>query len=157
MSKIVKVVALGCLWLLAGQTPTIAQGWPSWAKKPLGAPMRAPPAAGGVPGTLDPIWTNNVRGPGWWRLADGGPRPDIAPKTPPTVAFAHDFPANSIVIDTGARRLYYVLDGKRAYEYTISVGREGFSWTGTEKISRKQAWPDWIRRPRCGSAIGACQ
>ena len=27
--------------------------------------------------------------------------------------------------------------------YPISVGREGFNWTGTETISRKQAWPDW--------------
>jgi len=27
--------------------------------------------------------------------------------------------------------------------YPISVGREGFSWTGTETISRTQAWPDW--------------
>src|SRR6185312_15325508 len=45
--------------------------------------------------------------------------------------------------DTGARALYYVLPDKRAYRYAISVGREGFNWTGTEKISRKQEWPDW--------------
>ena len=31
----------------------------------------------------------------------------------------------------------------KAYAYPISVGREGFDWTGTETISRKQAWPDW--------------
>jgi hypothetical protein len=36
-----------------------------------------------------------------------------------------------------------VLPDRRAYEYLISVGREGFNWTGTEKIARKQAWPDW--------------
>ena len=35
------------------------------------------------------------------------------------------------------------LPDKRAYRYPISVGREGFNWTGTETISRKQAWPDW--------------
>jgi hypothetical protein len=23
------------------------------------------------------------------------------------------------------------------------VGREGFNWSGTETVSRKQAWPDW--------------
>jgi lipoprotein-anchoring transpeptidase ErfK/SrfK len=62
---------------------------------------------------------------------------------PPIVAFPHDFPANSIVIDTGGRKLYYVLADKQAYEYAISVGREGFNWTGTETITRKQAWPDW--------------
>ena len=30
-----------------------------------------------------------------------------------------------------------------AYEYAISVGREGFNWTGSETVSRKQEWPDW--------------
>ena len=30
-----------------------------------------------------------------------------------------------------------------ALHYPISVGREGFSWTGTETISRKAEWPDW--------------
>jgi lipoprotein-anchoring transpeptidase ErfK/SrfK len=48
-----------------------------------------------------------------------------------------------MVIDTGGRKLYYVLPDKKAYAYPISVGREGFDWTGTETISRKQAWPDW--------------
>ena len=76
-------------------------------------------------------------------LRDGGPRPEIAPVPPPTVAFEHDFPVNSIVIDSSARALYYVLPDKRAYRYPISVGRDGFNWTGTETISRKQAWPDW--------------
>jgi hypothetical protein len=36
-----------------------------------------------------------------------------------------------------------VLPDNRAYAYSIGVGREGFDWTGTETISRKQAWPDW--------------
>jgi lipoprotein-anchoring transpeptidase ErfK/SrfK len=74
---------------------------------------------------------------------DGGPRPQIAPETPPIVAFPYAYPASSVVIDTSARKLYLVLEGGRAYAYPISVGREGFSWTGSEKISRKQAWPDW--------------
>jgi lipoprotein-anchoring transpeptidase ErfK/SrfK len=76
-------------------------------------------------------------------IRDGGARPHITPQAPPIVAFTHDFPLNSIVIDTGGRKLYYVLPDGRAYEYAISVGREGFSWTGSEVISRKQAWPDW--------------
>jgi lipoprotein-anchoring transpeptidase ErfK/SrfK len=59
------------------------------------------------------------------------------------VPFPYSFPANSIVIDTGARKLYYVLADNRAFEYSIGVGRDGFGWTGTETISRKQAWPDW--------------
>ncbi|HWE20794.1 MAG TPA: L,D-transpeptidase [Hyphomicrobiaceae bacterium] len=59
------------------------------------------------------------------------------------MAFAYNYPASSIVIDTSERTLYYVVGGNLAYAYPISVGREGFSWTGTETISRKQAWPDW--------------
>lgn len=67
----------------------------------------------------------------------------IAPQAPPVIAFSHDYPANSIVIDTAARKLYYVLGENSAYGYPISVGREGFNWTGAETVSRKQAWPDW--------------
>jgi lipoprotein-anchoring transpeptidase ErfK/SrfK len=37
-----------------------------------------------------------------------------------------------MVIDTGERKLYYVLPDKKAYAYPISVGRECFDWTGTE-------------------------
>ena len=36
-----------------------------------------------------------------------------------------------------------MLADKQAYRYAIAVGREGFSWTGSETISRKQEWPDW--------------
>jgi lipoprotein-anchoring transpeptidase ErfK/SrfK len=63
------------------------------------------------------------------------------------VAFPHSFAANTIVIDVGERKLYYVLADHRAYVYPIGVGREGFGWTGTEPVSRKQAWPDWHPPP----------
>jgi len=76
-------------------------------------------------------------------IEDGGPRPEIKPQAPPRIAFPYSFPAASVVIDTSARKLYYVLEGGRAYAYSVSVGREGFTWTGTEQISRKQPWPDW--------------
>ena len=74
---------------------------------------------------------------------EGGPRPAILAATPPVVALRKPEPAGSIIIDSGGRRLYYVLPGNQAYEYPISVGREGFSWTGTEAISRIADWPDW--------------
>ena len=77
-------------------------------------------------------------------VRDGGPRPEVAPKAPIVVAFNFpEYVPGSIVIDSGGRRLYFVLPGNRAFQYPISVGREGFAWAGTEKISRKQAWPDW--------------
>jgi lipoprotein-anchoring transpeptidase ErfK/SrfK len=76
-------------------------------------------------------------------VQDGGARPDILPQPAPIVAFGHAYPANTIVIDTGARKLYFVLEGHQAYVYPISVGREGFNWSGIETVSRKQPWPDW--------------
>ena len=73
----------------------------------------------------------------------GGARPMIAPVAPPKVPFRSTFAANSIVIDSEGRTLYFILSPSEAYQYPISVGREGFSWTGTEVISRQLAWPDW--------------
>ena len=40
--------------------------------------------------------------------------------------------------------LYLVLGGGKAMRYGIGVGREGFTWTGTERISKMKEWPDWF-------------
>ena len=49
----------------------------------------------------------------------------------------------TIVIDTPNTYLYYVLGQGRAIRYGIGVGREGFTWAGTQTVARKQEWPDW--------------
>jgi lipoprotein-anchoring transpeptidase ErfK/SrfK len=49
----------------------------------------------------------------------------------------------TIIIDTGNTALYYVLGGGRAIRYGVGVGRQGFTWSGTQTISRKAEWPDW--------------
>ncbi|MCB1483275.1 MAG: L,D-transpeptidase family protein [Hyphomicrobiaceae bacterium] len=74
---------------------------------------------------------------------DGGPRPVIPPVAPKRVAFANSEKPGTIIIDSGHRKLYLTLGPGVAYQYPISVGREGFAWTGTEKISRVADWPDW--------------
>jgi lipoprotein-anchoring transpeptidase ErfK/SrfK len=51
--------------------------------------------------------------------------------------------AGTVVIDTPHTYLYYVLGGGRAIRYGIGVGREGFTWSGTQTIARKAEWPDW--------------
>ena len=51
--------------------------------------------------------------------------------------------AGTVVIDTPHTSLYYVLGGGRAIRYGIGVGREGFTWSGTQTIARKAEWPDW--------------
>jgi lipoprotein-anchoring transpeptidase ErfK/SrfK len=49
----------------------------------------------------------------------------------------------TVVIDTGNTALYYVLGNGQAIRYGVGVGREGFTWAGTQTISRKAEWPDW--------------
>src|ERR1700677_4321003 len=49
----------------------------------------------------------------------------------------------SIVINTGERRLYFVLPGHQAIKYAIGVGRPGFEWAGVSHIANKREWPDW--------------
>lgn len=73
----------------------------------------------------------------------GGGRPNISAVAPPKVSFPNSYGAGAIVIDTAGRRLYYVLSSSTAYRYPIAVGKQGFAWSGVEKISRKVAWPDW--------------
>jgi lipoprotein-anchoring transpeptidase ErfK/SrfK len=49
----------------------------------------------------------------------------------------------TVVIDTANTTLYYVLGQNRAVRYGVGVGREGFTWSGVQTISRKAEWPDW--------------
>jgi lipoprotein-anchoring transpeptidase ErfK/SrfK len=76
-------------------------------------------------------------------LRSGGPRPEIAPLAPGRVAFPSNYAVGSIVIDHKGRQLFLIESPAAALRYPISVGKEGFSWTGTEKISKTVNWPDW--------------
>ncbi|HEY2226981.1 MAG TPA: L,D-transpeptidase, partial [Xanthobacteraceae bacterium] len=49
----------------------------------------------------------------------------------------------TIVIDTPNTYLYFVLGNGRALRYGIGVGREGFTWSGTQNVTKKAEWPDW--------------
>jgi lipoprotein-anchoring transpeptidase ErfK/SrfK len=54
---------------------------------------------------------------------------------------------NTIVIDTSERRLYLVRDDGTAVKFGVGVGREGFQWSGVNRISRKAEWPGWTPPP----------
>jgi len=56
-------------------------------------------------------------------------------------------PPGTVIIVTAERFLYIVQGNNRALRYGIGVGREGFQWSGLQKISRKQEWPDWRPPP----------
>ena len=49
----------------------------------------------------------------------------------------------TIVVDPQYRNLYFILTSSTAIRYGVGVGREGFSWSGTATIQRKQHWPTW--------------
>jgi lipoprotein-anchoring transpeptidase ErfK/SrfK len=53
-------------------------------------------------------------------------------------------PAGTIVVDTAHYFLYLVTDSGKALRYGIGVGRQGFTWSGTNEISAKREWPDWV-------------
>jgi len=59
------------------------------------------------------------------------------------VAYPASHPAGTIVIDTANTYLYLVIGGGRAMRYGIGVGRDGFTWSGVERITRMAEWPDW--------------
>ena len=112
-----------------------------------------PPEAIGPPGTV----TGSVVQPPVG--ADGKPMvlsalpPDEQPEVAPVelapnlrrqeIAFATKEPAGTLIVDTPNTYLYYVLGNGRAIRYGVRVGRDGFTWTGVQKISRKAEWPDW--------------
>ncbi|HEY7663452.1 MAG TPA: L,D-transpeptidase [Xanthobacteraceae bacterium] len=103
------------------------------------------------PGQIDP------RAPG---STQGDPHamaalpPDVRPETGPKKALPPRFqrtlvdyvtkePAGTIIVDTPNTYLYLVLGHGKALRYGIGVGREGFTWTGTERVTRMAEWPDW--------------
>ena len=49
----------------------------------------------------------------------------------------------TIIVDTGKRALFHVLDESEAIRYGVAVGKDGFSWAGIAKIGRKTEWPRW--------------
>jgi lipoprotein-anchoring transpeptidase ErfK/SrfK len=51
--------------------------------------------------------------------------------------------SGTIVVDTGAHFLYFVLGDGRALRYGIGVAKSGFEWSGSHQVTRKAEWPSW--------------
>ena len=62
---------------------------------------------------------------------------------PKKVRYSSDEKAGTIIISTRKRYLYLILGDDKAMRYGIGVGRDGFKWSGVEKITRKKEWPSW--------------
>jgi lipoprotein-anchoring transpeptidase ErfK/SrfK len=63
------------------------------------------------------------------------------------VTYATREAPGTIVIDTPNTYLYFVLGGGQAIRYGIGVGRDGFTWSGVQSITKKAEWPDWTPPP----------
>jgi len=64
------------------------------------------------------------------------------------VSYAGKEKPGTIVISTAERKLYLVQEDGRALRYSIGVGRVGFQWRGTHKVSAKKEWPTWTPPPQ---------
>ena len=110
-------------------------------------PPRYPGAYYGSPGPLPP-----AQGPAVAALPpeyqpERGPI-ELLPQFHRTVVdYPTVEPPGTIIIDTPNTYLYLTLGQGRAIRYGIGVGREGFTWSGTEHISRMKEWPDWLPPP----------
>jgi lipoprotein-anchoring transpeptidase ErfK/SrfK len=80
--------------------------------------------------------------------------PEVQPETGPKKTLPPQFrrtlvdyytkePASTIIVDTQNTYLYLVLGQGKAMRYGIGVGREGFTWSGTERVTKTAEWPDW--------------
>jgi lipoprotein-anchoring transpeptidase ErfK/SrfK len=78
-------------------------------------------------------------------LSDEGDGSGVVPERLRRAVIAFDTreAPGTVIIDTGNTALYYVLGQGRAIRYGVGVGREGFTWSGVQTISRKAEWPDW--------------
>ena len=143
-----------------------ALGGPAWAQ--YDAPLYPPaPVSPSQPIPLnpdravrDPVAPTDATGPSRIDLRNGDSRnmaalpPEVRPETGPRKELPPQFrrtlvdyyskePAGTIIVDTPNTYLYLVLGQGKALRYGIGVGREGFTWSGAEKVSRKAEWPDW--------------
>jgi lipoprotein-anchoring transpeptidase ErfK/SrfK len=50
----------------------------------------------------------------------------------------------SIVVDSDARYLYYVLPNRKAIRYGVTVGEDALSFWGVARVGRKEEWPAWV-------------
>ena len=84
------------------------------------------------------------RDPGYVPPAD--PSLDATYRRQPVFYRTHE-PPGTIIIDTSDRFLYLIQPNNIALRYGIGVGRDGFTWSGTQSITKKAEWPDWTPPP----------
>ena len=62
--------------------------------------------------------------------------------------------AGTIMVDTDARYLYYVLPEGKAIRYGVAVGEEAQAFSGVATVGRMAEWPDWIPTREIQARLG---
>ena len=70
------------------------------------------------------------------------------------VDYPYKGPPGTILVNSDARYLYYVLPGGKAVRYGVAVGNEALAWSGTATVGRMSEWPDWIPTPDIRARLG---
>jgi lipoprotein-anchoring transpeptidase ErfK/SrfK len=60
----------------------------------------------------------------------------------------------TILVDTDARYLYYVLPDGKAIRYGVAVGEEAMAFSGVARVGRMAEWPDWIPTAEIQARLG---
>src|ERR1039457_2639973 len=60
----------------------------------------------------------------------------------------------TILVNSDARYLYYVLPEGKAVRYGVAVGNEALAWSGVATVGRMTEWPDWIPTPDIRARLG---
>ncbi len=60
----------------------------------------------------------------------------------------------TILVDTDARYLYYVLPDGKAIRYGVAVGEEAMAFSGVATVGRRAEWPDWVPTPDIQARLG---
>lgn len=88
------------------------------------------------------------------------PDPDVSARDARWMALTPDYPVDpkfgryivdyatseapgTIIVETGQRLLYFVMEGGKAVRYGVAVGDEAYGWTGSATIARRAEWPSW--------------
>ncbi|MER8449425.1 L,D-transpeptidase [Mesorhizobium sp. M1428] len=80
-------------------------------------------------------------------LSNQPPLPAMGPSLRKFVVFQTAEQPGTIIIRKQEKALYLVTREGEALRYQISVGRDGFGWTGAVEVGAKTEWPEW-RPPR---------
>ena len=77
----------------------------------------------------------------------GSPCFTSAPAAAREVVAISGYSPGTIVVRTGQRALYYVIDQGHALRYPVGVGRSGKQWAGVSRIDGKYVNPAWAPPP----------